>query len=84
MLGVQPPEAAATATFIQNIDELFYDSNNNPAFLDTMEIWLNPWKVITNHNNFPFINGWILNINSLKCLRQDVKDNHEFEFLLTN
>lgn len=102
VLGALPPEAAATATFIQNTDELFdvfnsahlhhfrsrkcaiSDSNDNLAFLDTMETWLNSWKVIANHNNFPCIDGWLLNINSLKCLWQDVKENHDFKFLLTN
>lgn len=60
------------------------DNNDNLAFLETMETWFKSWKVIANHNNFPCIDGWLLNINSLKCLWQDVKDNHEFKFLLTN
>lgn len=87
-LGSLPKDAATTATFIYKMDMLFdlFNSNNinhyknsKCAFtqysleqLSDLDSWIRSWKVVGAHTSLPCVEGWKLNISSLKRLWEDV------------
>ena len=99
-LGSLPEDAAATAAFINKMDMLFdlFNSNNinhykssKCAFteysleqLSDLDNWIRSWKVLGGQTSLPCVEGWKLNISSLKRLWSDLSTKYGYKFILTN
>lgn len=99
-LRALPKEAIATAEFVENFDLLFDLFNSGQKFhykptkcafttsslsyLTELQTFINSLQVIGTERSLPCVEGWKLNIACLKSLWQNLHDQYDYQFLLTN
>ena len=98
-LGKLPAEAKTTAEFVENFDQLFNAMNSkcfkssqkmrhafseNSGHTTFLKDSLTFVGTIVSRRDLPCIQGWKISIQSVLSLWEDLHNNHNFKFLLTN